>query len=538
MGARVPTRGHFIFNKDSVFLPFLYRTRTLTVPYSQSPNFRPAYRCSNYEQSCRYSTRSTAKGPEETSPLHDGDPSYAEDDAPPRRSYLSSVRARKAKSSEPEPAKRGDGNYRRSTVTPTERKLFQRLLKTSGPSGSPRLTRIVQTVSRKKIVRPASRSPGTFKPFMYQTERGEVDDISDIMGSSLYKLQKQRQQRALETSDEDDDDSLGPLPQFKEPNNRRYGYEMTRLGRVYAKLKRFQKSDIDSPSESGATAGMDLFPIAYLTAQREADKICNEMDDAVAAGKGDLGVWKICENRVFRMLDLVTLNQGDPSSMVSDEGKDSTSSLLGSADESKVENVTRSPAEAAVLAEIGLEIPPEVPILDVVRQVYPRVLLHAMRIFHTNFPVSHFATQLPETAKSHSRFSRMVGASSDFYNELMAFVWGFYSDISQVIMFLREMEVTGVPFDGTTLRIVEDIQTQRELAKNGAEVDKGEGKYVGNSWWWDTPATVKAYRELVEGNEKNPDWITKIRTQIRKDLTARRRRSKYTKRYFKEQLSL
>ena len=513
MGARIPPQRHFIFNKDSVFLPFLYRTRTLTVPYRQSPKFISAHQHPSYGQPCRYSTHSTAQISAEPSHLYDKDPSYEQDDATPRKSYLSSLRTRKANSFKPEPAQHDGRGHRRSTITPTERRLFQRLLKKSGPSASPELTNVVQTVSRKTIAD--------------QSEKDEVDDITNIMDMSLKKLQGDRE-RGSRTKEEDD--SLGPLPEFKEPNIRQLN-QMSRLGKVVAKLRRFEKSDIDGPSEN--LAGMDPFPIAYLTAQREADKICNEMDDAVAAGKGDLGVWRICEERIFAMLDLVAPEENGPSSVASDETDDNSS--LDVTEESKVEKITHSPVETAKLAEIGLEIPPDIPVVDVVRQIYPRVLLHAMRIFHLNFPVSHFATQLPEKAKSHSRFSRLVGASTDFYNELMTFVWGFYSDIPQVTTFLREMEVTGVPFDTTTLRIAEDVRDQWESAKADSDVRKGEGRYVANTWWWDTPAASKAYRELVEGNEENPGWITKIRTQIRKDLTFKRRRRKYTKYYIEEQ---
>lgn len=534
MGARIPHQRCFLFNSDSVYLPFLYRTRTLTTPY-RAPNFRPAHQRTLPKQTCRYSTYPPEGDSSGTSPLS------LDDDASERPSYLAALRARKAKTPETTPSENDNGSRVQSTITQSERKLFQRIFRTAGSVSAKKIGKAVPALARKRAERTPSRRREEGPPPITAHEREEISDISDIMDSSMQKLNRTRAREAMEAEDgmglSKDNDDGDRLPHFRKPVSRIPGAESSKLGKVYAKLKRFEASDVDSSTSNPALAGLDPFPIAFLIGQRESDKICAEMDAAVAAGKGDLGVWNICEDRVFAMLNVVKPENGGVSSSSVPGRSSGSANTLDAKGKSKPDEVVEMPAVADMTSQdqseiariSGLDIPPDVPVLQVVRQVYPRVVLHALRIFHANFPVSHFATQFPETVKSHSRFSRIVGVHTFFYNEIITFRWRFYSDLPQVTALLREMEVIGVPFDNGTLRIVEEICIQKDEAERSADIGSKEDRYVNNAWWWDTEAASKAYRELVEGDEENPDWVTKIRYQIRKSLTVKRRRKNYAR---------
>ncbi|KAL1959891.1 hypothetical protein VTO42DRAFT_1036 [Malbranchea cinnamomea] len=529
MGANFPRRC-FILTGDSVHFPFLYRTSALSTPHRSSPNFLPASQRPGFQRLCRYSTQPVDEKPPKT-PLN-GEVSHQPDgeSSPRPMSYLS-LRGQK-----PEPPS-ADNDRPGSTITPTERKIFEQIIKSTAPETVRKLEKIAPLLPPKSPER-QKVDPSATSTSRPATDNDDVNDdlseVSDIMNLSVQKLHERRRTRSTfgEEAQEEtavSDQQFERLPHFRRPD-RRQRVSTARLGKVYSKLKRFQESGLDSTAELNDLGGLDPFPLAVLVAEREADKICKELDCAVASGKGDLEVWKICENRIFAMLKHVNPEEAGSYSWVSANASDATN-MPGEPEkrprqtETKQQTRKQRQKTTAKNDNSPLDVPPNVPVFVVIGIVYPRTLLHALRVFHKNFPVSPFSTQLPEAVKSHSRVSRLLGASTEFYNEIIAFRWRYHNDLPRISALLREMEVTGVPFNVGTLRILEDIRLRREEGE--AEARKSESNSVGNTWWWDAGTSSKLLDELVGRDERSPSWLTKIQSQIWKESNTRMRRRKY-----------
>ncbi|KAK2737233.1 hypothetical protein FQN57_000400 [Myotisia sp. PD_48] len=302
-------------------------------------------------------------------------------------------------------------------------------------------------------------------------------------------------------------------------------------------LHDFQLMGIDSTSpEEIKFAGVDLSVVALAISQRETGRICNSMDDAVAEGKCDLGIWKICEESVFPMLEQAKLNVAglearSPSPL-------RTPNLLGltrnhrraRSQVAKTVSIT-TPETITSTDNIGtastidtksgpLNVHPEVPLVLVVTKVYPATLLHALRLLQNKFPMSPTTTRLFEAVRGHGPISFHIGASREFCHEVIDFRWRVYNDLPFIVSFLRDMERNSIDFDQRTLDLVEKISSRRHLETSMPSCsdlrhpsiknrNKPLGGGVKHSAWWDSAIVRKAYTELMACTDMMKDNIQK-----------------------------
>ncbi|EEQ30492.1 hypothetical protein McanMca71_002371 [Microsporum canis] len=285
---------------------------------------------------------------------------------------------------------------------------------------------------------------------------------------------------------------------------------------VNDKLHNFRFTEVDpSAPDEAKFAGIDLSVPAFAVAQKETKRICKEIDDAVLDGRGDLGIWKICENMIFPMLKQAGLDESQPP--CSSVNHPTTTSL---GDDVSGRLSTRPNGNGSYQS---IHVHPDVPVVTVVRHVYPATLLHALRILQNKFPMSPLTTRLFESIRAHGRASLIMGSSKELFHELIDFRWRVYNDLPSIVSLLKEMEENGVDFDKRTLELVERIRQRgaREIMKT-RQVDgrgrnssiKGKNRRAGSGGsntggtWWDSPAIRKAYRELAS-------WAKGMDAQIR-----------------------
>ncbi|EEP80621.1 predicted protein [Uncinocarpus reesii 1704] len=484
MRRAIPSRFTNICN-DGIFLPFLYNTRTITAPLQCSRFFPSQARCSR--RACCYSTSSLADGKSIPQPK-----AVAEPEDPP--SYLkhraSKLTRRKTKTSRPG-----------STLTAAEREIFSRLQELNEES-EPAL----------------SKSEGSVQPFSQKQvldrllNDQETAEITSIFSSVVKDLDKPSPRVIPAENIESNVENAEQLAASITPNPDSHEQGPPQFSKVYSKLHAFR----DSPSseENMDIVGIEPFPLAKLIAKRESKKICQELDDAVTAGKGDVGVWQVCEEKVFGMLGMLDRERiaslPEFKDKVRRRGRH-TRGRKSSQGNGDVDGISAS--RVPIDGDKPLDIPENVPTVAVVLKAYPTTLLHAVKVFHRHFPTSQYSTQLFETVKAHGRVSLVMGASAGLCNELISFRWRVYNDLPYVVKVLEEMEEVGVRFNWDTLSIVDEIRKQRQVDKGNT--GQKDGIAENGTWWWDSEATRSSYKNLVGWGRGKVGWITRIRGHLR-----------------------
>lgn len=218
-----------------------------------------------------------------------------------------------------------------------------------------------------------------------------------------------------------------------------------------------------------------------LVVKREATKIETALFLAIEEGKGDMGVWDVCKERIFTMLG--HLGADAPATPFADS--DSPLSHDGA--------MTSSPNPSSG----PLDIPDPVPAGPVVAALYPRTLLISFRLLNTHFPSSPLISQFRSTIKAQGRTSAVLGSSTDLHDEMISFYWNDCSDLPAVVSLLHEMDIMGLKPSQKTRQLLHGIlhQRKRDLAKPGKDS------------WWRMPQNQKAFQELA-GRD---GWMRKLK---------------------------
>ncbi|KAL2811123.1 hypothetical protein BJX63DRAFT_292324 [Aspergillus granulosus] len=225
---------------------------------------------------------------------------------------------------------------------------------------------------------------------------------------------------------------------------------------------------------------------------------------AVDEGQGDIGIWNICKERIFSMVQ----------HLETDENKEATPSapdelefpVPGRDGPSETETPTTNP---------HLEVPDTVSIEAVVTELYPKMLLVAFRLLNLHFPESPLIGQFRSTINSLGRESAVLGSSTALYNELIYFYWRGRQDLPEVLSILREMDVLGLSPDQQTVKLLESILAQRE---QDLEARKLPGADQNSGLWWDLPQNRKAIHDL-DGKD---GLICQMRSQVRSEEDRRK----------------
>lgn len=135
--------------------------------------------------------------------------------------------------------------------------------------------------------------------------------------------------------------------------------------------------------------------------------------------------------------------------------------------------------------------PPGVSPLGVITTLYPTLTLLALRLFTTNFPTTPFPLSLYTTLKTTSPQSRILGLNVHFYNTLLRHLWDVYSDLHAMTSTLREMQASGVDFDGDTYAVVRLVEDERWSELHTEEGSRGVA-------WWGRMDQMRGWGEVVK----------------------------------------
>ncbi|KAL8788446.1 MAG: hypothetical protein Q9213_001669 [Squamulea squamosa] len=95
---------------------------------------------------------------------------------------------------------------------------------------------------------------------------------------------------------------------------------------------------------------------------------------------------------------------------------------------------------------------------------YSDYCLAAMRNLRRTYPASPYAMNLLPTVKRLGSISHVLAASVDLYNELLFLLWSQYSDLHGMADLITEMGNQGIESNETTLRILRMVSSARSRA--------------------------------------------------------------------------
>lgn len=246
---------------------------------------------------------------------------------------------------------------------------------------------------------------------------------------------------------------------------------------------------------SAAEVTVSLRRAIEIVVKAESEHIEFALFQAVEDGKGDMGVWEVCKERIFSMLRHL-----DDKSLVEASNPESLS--------------TTDQPEPSTRPSGPLRVPAVVPVAPVVVALYPKVLLIAFRLLNTHFRESPLIPQFRPTIKEYGRISTFLGASSGLYDELIHYHWRVCKDLPAVVSILREMNQLGINpssksrgmLTGLIIRQARDLEAHRKSPD-------------GKDFFWDLPSNKEAFNELT----RKDGWMDQI--EARSEEEARQRQA-------------
>jgi hypothetical protein len=466
------TRSCFVSSTTSSSAPFLYHTRTLA---SLSPSFRKQldrrFPRSFSTQNNAVETNEAAenRSPEDKSsqdaPEGSSTSSTTKQDPPrPRRSFLRQRAAPERPS-----------YHRKPKVTTQEQLVFGSLLEKLGlkhDGESAELDTTTQMSEEKKAEMAELKS--LFDPLLKNPMQKRAALRAEARRKreqhEAYRRQKMEEAEARELLREED---YGP----KRIKVRDLGYS-------------------EPASNTGVEPTVTLRQAINIVVRTEFEHIEFLLFQAVEDGTGDLGVWEVCKDRIFSMLNHLdekslekaiekSLEVIDPDSVSTEDQPDATSPGSG-----------------------PLRVPAVVPVGAVVVVLYPKSLLVAFRLLRTHFPNSPLIPEFRSTIKEYGRVSAFLGASSGLYDELIHYYWRVCKDLPAVVSILSDMNQLGINPDNKTRNLLIDlIIQQRQDVKDHEQSPSGMGSF------WNLPSTKDAYDQLT----RDGGWMDQIEARTFED---------------------
>jgi hypothetical protein len=235
--------------------------------------------------------------------------------------------------------------------------------------------------------------------------------------------------------------------------------------------------------------------------EKELKKISGELHSCIApkAQSGAFRMWDICQQRILPIV--LELNQQPEKHDHKEISEERVAAETVNAVQSKAKKITlkqvtkkdSSPNESFTSPKtkhLARTFPPGVFPLAVITILYPTLTLLALRLFTTHFPTTPFPLSLYTTLKTTSPQSRILGLNVHFYNTLLRHLWDIYSDLHGLTSTLREMQASGVDFDGDTYAIIRHVEDERWNDFHAKEGSRGLA-------WWGRPDQVRGWQEVM-----------------------------------------
>jgi hypothetical protein len=332
----------------------------------------------------------------------------------------------------------------------------------------------------------------SLKP-MSEEKKAELAELASVF-DNLLKDPRQKKADMKSKQQAKDDYSSYRRPEKAETEEEQVPVENQGPKRIYLRDLGYT----EPATASAAEVTVSLRRAIEIVVKAESEHIEFALYQAVEDGKGDMGVWEVCKERIFSMLRHL-----DEKSLVEASDPESLSTI--------------DQPEPSTQPSGPLRVPAVVPVSPVVVALYPKTLLIAFRLLKTHFRDSPLIPQFRSTIKEYGRVSTFLGASSGLYDELIHYHWRVCKDLPTVVSILREMNQLGINpssksrgmLTGLIIRHARDLEAHR---KSPSEKD----------FFWDLPSNKEAFDELT----RKDGWMDQI--EARSEEEARQRQTSRT----------
>ena len=374
----------FHFSPPTSFLPFLYQTCTL-LARPKAPNFQCKRKITSKPRARTKAPRThkpdTSGIPFEDAPtLHELSPDkYEQEDLIPR--------------------------IRHSTITATEKAVFERIYKT------------LPTSTKEKAA----------------DDNAKLDDVEGVEPEeSLESIFN-----AAVSSREEKGQGIGTRYHQKHENGGRLSREL------------------DPPTDEHSR-------VVGKARTVDKEQVTRLFDEA----RSDMEVWQVLEKAVFSRVEHMNQEMKEEHKLkavaAKGQSKSQETQKLNKTKRWKG-GLTHNSTPPSTTTHQN----PRVSSLEILEANYASHCLNAMRIFRTDYPTSPFASALIPQMKRLGSVSYVLGASTALYNEMLYIRWVHFHDLHGVAVLADEMLDHGIGIDSMTITILEDGKKYHQKAAGG-----------------------------------------------------------------------
>jgi hypothetical protein len=317
---------------------------------------------------------------------------------------------------------------RESTITPSERHAFQKIFSDIFSASETANRSLSSTFSSKEFmsdpaVTEVSRQKG---PTNAKSKLASI--FSSAMKSSLTRAQKE--------------EAVNRYP----PALRAAAAKAIGLDKAIS-----HEQDAESRVEQMA------LDTERLESLRDPERI--RVEELMKTAKSDFELWDIMEKEVFSMIPKLGLQDTPTVPAAKSKKRGKKAKIL-------VEETPEAQSTISPLYEPIEGIPP----LVLYGPLYPSHLLLGLRLLDRTFAKpSPLALSILPKIKSQGSISHVLGASTQFYNELLRIYRYRHDDFEGVMDLLYEMEHAALDMDNETYEIVVDIMKTQHAVHRGTK---------------------------------------------------------------------
>ena len=408
-------------------LSFLYQTRTL----QSSPFLRRWY---NYHiQNCRnlYSADSSLHSPSSTI-----DTRSNHDELPNRVPYAQTVSKTSSIHRPPSPSTSNrEPLPRPSTVTATEQRIFDRILKGLSQTEQRDLQTPDDEPENRILDVPSDGADlqSIFEDVIAQMkEREEQSELSERRNRARFVANSR--------------DRLSP-------------YTTRRLNLAASEPLQIVDENDQSSNQ-------------YETErQQHEEKVMRALNSAPT----DLAVWRVLQTQVFSLVvEFKALDDQNKAQAVSSTQSESPP---GKTPKRKHDRPSAAPLQTATYS--------------ILEYNYAKYLVHALRLLRKSFPTSPIVFAFLPTIKLLSQMSYVLGTSTALYNEILFLQWTQRADLHGMADILTEMAGQGIRPDKGTLVVLRAVARDHHDASNILREKK-----TGKDTWWSLRSVQEGWTRL------------------------------------------
>lgn len=217
--------------------------------------------------------------------------------------------------------------------------------------------------------------------------------------------------------------------------------------------------EVDEEEESVSRVARKL-QAEELEALRAPERL--RVETLMREAKTDFELWEIMEQEVFSMISKLGLEERPSETPAVDKRKKGWKKVQ-EALEKEQQRVQDELSSEKADTETETGVSP----LQIYGPLYPSYLLLGLRLLDRSFAKpSPLALSILPKIKSLGFISRVLGASTQFYNDLLRIYRYRYDDFRGMIDLMYEMEASALDTDEETLAIVHDVLKMQASVKN------------------------------------------------------------------------